>query len=178
MDILKFWIQDAAPPSGHSTFSWVLAGFSYRAAQHLLHLCFCSRASSVNQEKTPPVKYCRVLLTWTIQSGPWIYSPTTLGTGNTQKSSLGVWTVPIFDEKPVNWFEQCGSLMRFTFLEDCSGVTGGETVSLEARPVRRLVKEAIASTLPIQGRKEAFSTWGLIEKTYPQTRFALCLEKC
>lgn len=37
-------------------------------------------------------------------------------------------------------------------------MTGGEAVSLEAGPVRRLVKEPIAIILQTKGRKEAFST--------------------
>lgn len=46
----------------------------------------------------------------------------------------------------------------YIFMRDSSGVTGGETMRLEARLVRRLVKEAIAITLHNKGRKGAFST--------------------
>lgn len=38
--------------------------------------------------------------------------------------------------------------------EDCSGMTGGETMRLEAEPVRRLVKEPIAITLHSKGKKK------------------------
>ena len=47
---------------------------------------------------------------------------------------------------------------RFTFLEDCAGMTGGEAVGLEGGLVRRLMKVPIAITLQTKGRKEAFST--------------------